>query len=237
MSHNSLTQYEADMKTGAPDSILSGLWRTIRKDFDIDDAKVEDLIFKYANQDKDRNANQKSQLRGNLRGEINKEGMTWDTFAKAMRVLRAKDVSLTFKLKHLRLQSVHSIDLELSKERGKDEPSQLSMFFHAILHDLGITANIFEKLLRSYMVRSRIPVTAANRTQVRGNLKKELMGPDLSWKGFVKGMCYLCVTEFEILVTITLKNGRCSHHIRTFALNEMEDFQTDLQEIFEITKL
>lgn len=222
-----------NIHSGEADSVLVGMWRQIKVDFHLDDSKVEDLIQRYADTVKHDNPKQRSPLRGNLRGDLTGETMTWYAFLKAMKVLRATKMRVTLHLHHLRLCSSHSLLVDLDemdhakpdvKEGGRN---QLSTFFLEIQSELGINPNKFEELIRSYMIRARIPMTAVNRSQTRGNLKKELLGPNLSWKSFIKGLCFLCVTQFEMFVDLELRGKHHSQHKRTIILNELEDFESE----------
>lgn len=226
-----------NIHSGEADSVLVGMWRQIKVDFHLDDSKVEDLIQRYADTVKHENPKQRSPLRGNLRGDLGGDSMTWYAFLKAMKVLRATKMHVTLRLQHLRLCSNHTLVVNLDemehakpdvKEGGRN---QLSTFFLEIQSELGINPNKFEELIRSYMIRARIPMTAVNRSQTRGNLKKELLGPNLSWKSFIKGLCFLCVTQFDMIVDLELRGKEHSLHIRTIVLNELEDFESERDSI------
>ena len=105
----------------------------------------------------------------------------------------------------------------------------MSEFFHTLLNDLGVDLGKFDKLLASYMYRAMIPITTKNRTHVRGNLKKELLGPNLTWRSLIKGFNFLCVVRLEVKLKLFIKNMVPSEHNRTVALNDIEDFQDDLK--------
>lgn len=221
---------EPDIKTGTADSILAGLWRQIKKDLGVDDTKVESLIDRYAILVHKDNPQERTQFRGNLRGELSKDTMTWKAFVRGMKVLRANKVEITFVLHHVTLISQHTLYMDL--EEGDDDSdtpkrSALSDFFRNLLNDLGIDLGKFDSLLGSYMYRSKIPLTTKNRTHQRGNLKKEFLGPKLTWRSLVKGFNFLCVVKFELRVKLFLKGIAPSEHRRTVVLNDIEDFETE----------
>lgn len=218
---------EPDISTGAADSILAGLWRKIKKDYDIDPSKLEDLIYRYADCVKTDNPDQRSQLRGNLRDSLRKDTMTWGAFIEAMNVIRVKKLVVSMVLTHGTDQTQHCLIVDLTEPvdfvLGQDGKmrNQVSLFFHQILHELGINPGKFEKLLNGYMVRARIPVTAVNRTHVRGNLKKELLGPKMSWKSFIKGIFFLSISRFDITAELTMRADVVSKHTRTIILDDV----------------
>ncbi len=222
---------EPDIRTGTADSILAGLWRQIKKELGVDDVKLESLIDLYSLTVNAESHEHRTQIRGNLRSELAKDTMTWKTFMKGIRVLRTTRVEFLFVLHHVTLISQHKLILDLAEEdKSDDEESapkrnQLSDFFHNLLNDLGIDLGKFDRLLSSYMVRAQIPITTKNRTHLRGNLKKELLGPKLSWRSLVKGFNFLCVVKFELRVQMFLKNNPPSEHNRVVILNDIEDFQ------------
>lgn len=220
---------EPDIRTGTADSILAGLWRQIKKELDVDDTKVESLIDIYSNTIPADNQEHRTQIRGNLRSELSKDTMTWKTFLKGIKVLRAKRVEMQFVLHHVTLVSQHNLILDIDEEDHSEEEApkrnQLSDFFHNLLNDLGIDIGKFDRLLSSYMLRAQIPITTKNRTHLRGNLKKELLGPKLTWRSLIKGFNFLCVVKFEIRTKLFLKNSVSSEHRRVVVLNDIEDFQ------------
>ena len=225
---------EPDIKTGTADSILAGLWRQIKKELGVDDAKVESLIDSYTVVLCKNHPEERTQVRGNLRSELSKETMTWKAFMKGIKVLRAKRVEIAFVLHHVTLISTHTLVLDLQESDQSDEEApkrnQLSDFFHNVMNDLGIDLGKFDKLLGGYMVRSKIPITTKNRTHLRGNLKKELLGPKLTWRSLIKGFNFLCVVKFEIRLKLFLRNLAPTEHHRVVVLNDIEDFEEHNEE-------
>lgn len=223
---------EPDIKTGTADSILAGLWRQIKKELEVDDTKVESLIDRYATL-AHKNPIERTQFRGNLKGELSKDAMTWKNFVRGMKVLRAKTVEITFVLHHVTLISQHTLTMDLEESEDVVDTSKrnvLSDFFRNLLNDLGIDLGKFDSLLGSYMYRSKIPLTTKNRTHQRGNLKKEFLGPKLTWRSLVKGFNFLCVVKFEMRVKLTLQGIAPSEHRRMVVLNDIEDFEDSNEE-------
>lgn len=216
--------------TGGSDSVLAGMWRQIAKDLGIDDTKVEDLIDKFASNRPGLTTEQKSQVRGNLRGELNNSTMTWIAFMKGLQVLRVERFSLLITLQHLNVASNHTLTYDFATEQDEEtevedkKPNTLSLFLSGIFDDLNINLEYFDRLMTSYMARSRIPITISNRTHVRGNLKKELLGFKLTWRSFIKALNFIRVTRFEMRMHVFLKRGGDSIHTRVIVLNDEEDF-------------
>ena len=221
---------EPDIKTGTADSILAGLWRQIKKELSVDDVKIESLVDSYATLIHPKNHEDRIQFRGNLRSELSKDTMTWKTFMKGIRVLRVVKMEIYFTLHHVTLVSQHKLTIDLSSQE-EEEPkrNQLSNFFHTLLNDLGVDLGKFDRLLASYMYRALIPITTKNRTHIRGNLKKELLGPKLTWRSLIKGFNFLCVVKFDMRLRLFIKNLAPTEHVRTVILNDIDDFQEDLK--------
>lgn len=217
---------DSDITTGSADSILAGMWRQIKKDYSIDDSRTEDLVHKYSNSVDVATPEQRAQIRGNLRPELNKTSMTWKTFVRGLNVLRAETVDIVLILHHVTLISTHGFNVAL-KEKEEGERNQLSVFLHSILNDLGINGLKFDMLMTAYMLRARMPTTIANKTHLRGNLKKELLGKDLTWRSLIKAFNFLCVTRMEFQIHLKLKGMPASSHVRTIVLNDLEDFTSD----------
>lgn len=60
--------------------------------------------------------------------------------------------------------------------------------------------------------RNCIPPNKKDQSSARGNLQKEILKADMSWKVFTKGLRFLGVKSFEISITLHHTNGRISKH-------------------------
>lgn len=244
LSANS-SEYNRDIKSGTADAVLSGMWRQIMRDYQIEEGRIDDLIFEYSNKMTHLDANKRQQFRGNVPSDLRKDTMSWRAFVVGLMILGTTEFEVRLRLHHLNSMTEHAFtktfpppdqpgqdddEEEMDESKAELKPrTDLSMFFSGILNDLAISISQFDHLLGNYMIRMRVPMTARNRTHVRGNLKKELMGRRLSWASLVKGLNFLKVTRFDFILTLKFKNGRESVHQRLIILNDREDLIEEIR--------
>lgn len=237
MSTETLNLDKKPLTSGGEDSILAGVWRKVLTDLGVDDSAILDRIDRYANKIMKTHPDKVTQVRGNLRIDVNKKGMTWFTFTKCLRVLGVNKLQIKFTLHHLRKVSVHTLDYELKddffdvKDKNKEEtePGALSTFFKQIQHDLGIGVREFEQLLEYYIRRERLVVDLRNKTNIRGYLKKDFSALRMSWRNFMKAMVFLCVLKMDLQVTLFFPRDITSVHSYKILLNDMEDYSEELK--------
>lgn len=230
-----------EIRSGTPDTILAGIWRVILKDFEIDPARLDDLVNSYSRQMTHLDAQKRAQYYGNVLSDLRADQMTWRTFRRGPMILKAKSMTIKLTLHHLRCQTEHKMTVvygppnepeEKPDENGHKQPTELSIFFSNIMNELGVSVSTFNSLLTTYMRRMRIPVTPSNRTYIRGNFKKEFTGLRLSWASFVRGIDFLTVPSFDIEITLEFqgRRSRRSIHKTSVVLNDIEDMLADMDE-------
>lgn len=96
--------------------------------------------------------------------------------------------------------------------------SVLAALFRGILFDLGISPQRFGILLDNYIRRTR-PSNIKEAASLRGNLKKELTKPTMSFKVFVKGLVFLNVRRFDISIRLYHFDGTTTEHMRRVSLD------------------
>lgn len=220
--------------TGGEDSVLAGVWRKILTDLRVDDSAMADRIDRYANKVMKDQPEKITQVRGNLKIDVNKKAMTLFTFTKCLRVIGVNEIQIKFTLHHLRRISVHTLTLTLKddffiKDKEDEGPSPLSVFFKHIRHNLGIGLLEFEKLLDQYIRRERLVVDLRSKTNIRGYLKKDFSSPKMSWRNFMKAMVFLCVLKMDLQVTLKFPRDITSIHSYNILLNDMEDYSEELK--------
>ena len=102
---------------------------------------------------------------------------------------------------------------------GKPE-SVLSVMYKSILFELGITPTKFNRLLDQYIRRYCDAKNAKEVSSERGNIRKELLGRTLSWKGFMKGFYLLNAKRFTIIIEITHASNKTTTHRRVIELDD-----------------
>lgn len=223
------------LSTGGDDSVLAGVWRKIISDLNITESQLFDRIDAYAEKVSKNDSKKASQIRGNLRTDVGKAGMTWFTFTKCLRVLGVEKVDLNFKLKRPCGDSLHDISFELEDnffektDRTKEEdPSVLSVFFQKIRYELGIGIRAFEVLLEDYIRRENIAINLKTKTSARGYLKKDFSSLKMSWRNFIKALVFLCCLKIRIKIVLHFKKKVKTVHTYHVLLSEMEDYSKEL---------
>ena len=115
------------------------------------------------------------------------------------------------RLKHSRLIPAKSVKLQRTSG-GTD--SILSKAFTDIL---SIVANMgedindaFNRKMELFLsdIRNSIPQNTKDRSSARGNLRKELCKPNMSWKVFCKGLRFLGVCKFDLTFRLHDENNK-----------------------------
>jgi hypothetical protein len=100
--------------------------------------------------------------------------------------------------------------------------SVLASMFRTVLHDLGITPSRFDRLLDRYVDSIHVTNVKEASSQ-KGNLRKELLKSSMSWKVFVKGLVFLNIKKFEIVVNLTHVTGEVTVHNKVVSLTQYKD--------------
>jgi hypothetical protein len=109
-------------------------------------------------------------------------------------------------------QLLKSEDKGISKTFGPN--GVLSRLFRQMLFDMGINGNKFGSLLEDYVRDSKycVPETKKDQTSTRGNLTKEFIKPQMTWKVFCKACKFLQIVKMDVRVVVTFANGYKSEH-------------------------
>lgn len=92
----------------------------------------------------------------------------------------------------------------------------LSRMFKMICYQRGITPDVFNALLERYIVRAKLPRNLRDISSIRGNHRKELMKDTISWKVFIKGLCFLNISRFDLVLRVHW--GESDKNIQEFSL-------------------
>lgn len=90
----------------------------------------------------------------------------------------------------------------------------LSRLFRQILLDVNMGKMLWSSLMDRYLKdpRNRINQTPKDISSTRGNLAKELVRPDMTWKVFNKAVRFLNPRSVKVSVTIEWHRGRTTVH-------------------------
>lgn len=225
-----------NIRTGEPDALLAGIWRQVMRDYEMDISRLDDLVSEFARKMTFMDTEKQLQYRGNVISDLTSEKMSWRTFLRGIRAIGVVEMDFCLVLHHLRFATEHSmliqfpdpsVDVDFVPKGESKPPTELHVFYMAIMRDLGISNDTINKLITRYMGRMRVPITPRNKTSARGNIKKELWMERLSWKNFVRGLNFLEVTKFEIELRLTFKKSNSTHR-RVIVINDADDLMIEL---------
>lgn len=83
----------------------------------------------------------------------------------------------------------------------------------------------FNHLMEDFLsdVRNNIPQNIKERSSARGNLRKELLRPVMTWKVFCKGLRFLKIKRFSIIIRLYHANGDYTDYIENVQLGDFVD--------------
>ena len=91
----------------------------------------------------------------------------------------------------------------------------------------------WNNLMHRYITdkRNAIPQNNRDQSSARGNLRKELLKEKMSWNVFVKGMRFMDLEGFEIIIKAHHRNGKITTHSESVGLGDRIEYTT--QELAE----
>lgn len=100
------------------------------------------------------------------------------------------------------------VDPEKKKNETKGIGGILTSLLRDLFKELKVEEGLFNKLCADYIRHARFGLNdkVANYLS-RGNLRRQLSDPKLTWKTFVKGLKLLGVRRFKISVEVYFRNG------------------------------
>jgi hypothetical protein len=113
--------------------------------------------------------------------------------------------------------------------------SILASLFRRMLKELDINYSKWNNMMVRYIMdpRNCIPNNNKDQASARGNLQKELLKEKMSWKVFCKGLRFMAIPKFEIIIKAHHPNGKITEHSlpvnlgQVFDLNIPDDFSDE----------
>lgn len=111
----------------------------------------------------------------------------------------------------------------------KDATGILSKIFRQVLADLGIIPMRWNVLMESYLNNptNRVPRSSKGRSSARGNLSKEILKSNMTWKNFEKAIKFLNPIKAEFSIKLHWKNGRVTNHHVVVGETDVSDEDDD----------
>lgn len=78
--------------------------------------------------------------------------------------------------------------------------SILSRLYRTTLHDLGITFDRYNALMSRYIAKAALDHNRLEKAAARTTLSKELLKESMTWKTFLKGLAFLNVKSYTIIL-------------------------------------
>ena len=175
--------------------------------------------------------------RGNLRREIIKPTMTFKVFIKVLRVISVKKVKLAIDLtNHDNTKTKHEITLEPATIPIIDEEDfttnqdylefvhggtvatgaggKLSGYWASILQDRNIGPEQFDNYCLKFVNKQRKDIENSKVASyfIKGNLRRELTKPTMTFKVFIKGLRVIEVKSFMLTANLIFITGKTSIH-------------------------
>lgn len=98
----------------------------------------------------------------------------------------------------------------------------VARLWRQILKDMNIRPAIFHILLAEFVIntRKKMPDDRVSKLFTRGNVRKELERPTMTFKVFMKGIKMLNVVKFTIAVELQYASGKTSKHSTSVDLGD-----------------
>lgn len=119
---------------------------------------------------------------------------------------------------------IQKIKFDPNNQKGPlTSSSVLSRMFNKMVIDFGYSDfNSWDRLMNQYVndARNCIPRNKKEQSSARGNLQKELLKPEMTWKVFLKGIRFLGISSFEFKINAKHSNGKHTTHSHNVNLGD-----------------
>lgn len=197
---------------------LAQLFRTIQYDLGISGPRMEVLISEFIINEKRNlpdNRVARFLVRGNIRRELERPSMTFKVFVKMLKIIGVKRMDFGVELdfgadKPTQKHSVH-VDLKYHSSKSLDEDDDkqtvnavMSSLWNHIKDNQGYNAEQFDQLLTDFISteRKKIKDKRIAKLFTKGNVKRELEKPAMTFKVFMKGLRVISVRRVKVFVDI-----------------------------------
>jgi hypothetical protein len=221
---------------------LAELFRTIQYDLNISGPRMEVCISEFIIAEKRRipdNRVARFLVRGNIRRELDRPSMTFKVFIKMLKIIGVKQMDFGVELDfgQNKTQQNHLVHLDLKAHSNKSiqlsddihsVSSSLSFLWNKIKDAQAFDAEKFDHLLAEFIriERKKIEDKRVAKLFTKGNVRRELEKPSMTFKVFIKGLRVLGVKRVRVFVNVQRTNsGMDKQEYSTFVnFNNTEDF-------------
>ena len=100
--------------------------------------------------------------------------------------------------------------------------SILAKLFREIMDYIGMDGTRFDDLIRRYIQKALLDPNRVERATARASLGKDLLKVSMTWKTFIKGLAFLNVLRFELIIKLYHANGKMTEHHLPISLDEID---------------
>ncbi len=218
--------FKEAISTRSVDSVLPVFYRDIMETIQFDERRFLVNVDKYVRRTiPPENFKEISSIRGNLRKELLRPVMTWKVFIRGLKVLNVRQIDFAVKVEikpndnykgPSEVTSAHSMLLDNKHDDdGKgvyQTDNALAIIFKDIMFRMGVDTQHFMRLISEYIVKANLPTNVKEVSSTRGNLKKELFKNAITWKVFVKGLSFINVHRFTLILFLHHASTKITEH-------------------------
>lgn len=197
---------------------LAELFRTIQYDLGISGPRMEVLISEFIIAEKRSipdNRVSRFLVRGNIRRELERPSMTFKVFIKMLKIIGVRNMDFGVVLEfasnkasqehfvHLNLKAHSNKSIQLSDD-AQSVSSSLTHLWSSIKAFQNYTEEQFDVLLADFIrvERKKIEDKKVAKLFTKGNVRRELEKPSMTFKVFVKGLRVLGVKRVKLFVNV-----------------------------------
>jgi hypothetical protein len=207
------------IKTGSVNSMLTRLFIEMLKTMNVDTMMYENRIDQYiTNAGLPKNIKELSSVRGNIKKELCKPSMSWKVFLKSMVFLGVKEFKLSLHYKNpyndilesneqVYVFDYKTINMKLfgGTDRDKDEVEETNVL-HSLyqkIHQSFIECGVTEQtMIENYVQKTMINTEDRDLSSIKGSMKKEISRGNMTWRVFIKGLCFLGIEHYVIALEV-----------------------------------
>lgn len=227
---------------------LAELFRTIQYDLGISGPRMEVLISEFIINEKRNlpdNRVARFLVRGNIRRELERPSMTFKVFVKMLKIIGVKRMDFGVELdfgpdKPTQKHSVH-VDMKYHSSKSLDEDDDkqtvnvvMSSLWNHIKESQGYTPEQFDKLLGDFIAaeRRKIKDKRIAKLFTKGNVKRELEKPAMTFKVFMKGLRVICIKKAKVFVDVERSHSPKDkiHYFTKVDFNSETDYEEEPKE-------
>jgi hypothetical protein len=207
------------IQTGNVNSMLTRLFIEALKAMEVDVLMYEHRIDQYiTNAGLPKNQKELSSVRGNIKKELSKPSMSWKVFLKSMVFLGVKSFTLSVTYKNHISETVDKMNQDymfdpyttnmklfggMDKDKDDMEDSNILHSLYQQIYSSFIESGLSEQTMAEiYVKKAMINTDIKDISTVKGGVKKEISRGNMTWRVFIKGLCYLGIEQYVLTVEL-----------------------------------